>query len=296
MSTLEAMRRRINSTEDLQSVVKTMKALAVVSIRQYERAVAALAEYHRSIEMGLQVLLRDHPPLLQPARTPTGTYLGAIIFGSDQGMVGQFNEQILTHSRDVLNGLQVRQAHRRIIAVGERVAVRLDGGHGGLEAVFEVPSSVAGITPLVQELLLHIDAWRSEEELRYLLLFYNAARSGVGHQPTHLRLLPVDEHWLRELQQRPWQSRRLPTYTMDWQTLFAALIRQHLFVALYRACAESLASEHASRLAAMQGAEKNIAERLEELTRAFHQQRQTAITEELLDIMAGVTALEESDR
>lgn len=76
--------------------------------------------------------------------------------------------------------------------------------------------------------------------------------------------------------------------------LFTALIQQYLFVAIYRACAESLASEHASRLAAMQGAERNIEERLDELTREFHHQRQTTITEELLDIVAGVTALEES--
>ncbi len=293
MSTLESMRRRINSTEDLQSVVKTMKALAVVSIRQYEQAVAALTEYHQTIELGLQVLLRDRPSVPASGKKLAGKQLGAIVFGSDQGMVGQFNEQILTHSRDVLNGLQVRQADRRIIAVGERVAVRLEAGQPRLDTVFGVPSSVAGITPLVQNLLLRIDAWRREDELRHLLVFYNAARSGAGYQPTHLRLLPVDERWLDELQQRPWQSRRLPIYTMDWPELFAALIRQHLFVAIYRACAESLASEHASRLAAMQGAESNIEERLEELTRAFHQQRQTAITEELLDIVAGVTALEE---
>jgi F-type H+-transporting ATPase subunit gamma len=295
MTTLEGMRRRINSTEDLQSVVKTMKALAVVSIRQYEQAVAALAEYNQTIELGLQVLLRDRPGAVQTGTATSSTHLGALVFGSDQGMVGQFNEQIVRHTRDVLNGLQVPLADRRIMAVGERVAVQLEDTHAAPEATFPVPSSVAGITPLVQELLVRIDTWRSKNELNRLILFYNAARSGAGYEPTHLRLLPVDAAWLRELEQRPWESRRLPTYTMVWEDLLAALIRQHLFVAIYRACAESLASEHASRLAAMQGAESNIEERLEELTRAFHHQRQTAITEELLDIVAGVTALQEEE-
>lgn len=208
-------------------------------------------------------------------------------------MVGQFNEQIVAHTHDVLNGLQVRLTDRRILAVGERVAVQLEATHTAPEATFTVPSLVAGITPLVQELLVRVDAWRADHDLNRLILFYNATRSGAGYHPGHLRVLPVDAAWLRDLEQRPWQSRRLPIYTMEWEALFAALVRQQLFVALYRACAESLASEHASRLAAMQGAEKNIDERLEELTRAFQHQRQTAINEELLDIVAGVTALEQ---
>ncbi|GIW83193.1 MAG: hypothetical protein KatS3mg105_5000 [Gemmatales bacterium] len=68
-------------------------------------------------------------------------------------------------------------------------------------------------------------------------------------------------------------------------------MRQYLFVSLYRACAESQASENAARLAAMRGAERNISERITELTHAFHQTRQMTITEELLDIASGFEAL-----
>ncbi len=80
---------------------------------------------------------------------------------------------------------------------------------------------------------------------------------------------------------------------MDWERLFSALIRQYLFVSLFRGFAESLASENASRLASMQGAERNIEEWLGELNTRFHQQRQMSITEELLDIVAGFEALKD---
>jgi F-type H+-transporting ATPase subunit gamma len=129
-----------------------------------------------------------------------------------------------------------------------------------------------------------------------LVLFYNKTFGGAAYHPTHLHLLPVDPQWLRDLAVCPTPSRRLPTYAMARDQLFAALIREHLFVTLYRACAESLAGENASRLAAMQNAERNIEERLEELTRVFHQQRQSTITEELLNIVAGVEALAETRR
>ena len=69
------------------------------------------------------------------------------------------------------------------------------------------------------------------------------------------------------------------------------LIREYLFVSLFRACAESLASENASRLAAMQRADKNIDELLEELNGTFHRLRQSSIDEELFDVIAGFEAL-----
>jgi F-type H+-transporting ATPase subunit gamma len=77
--------------------------------------------------------------------------------------------------------------------------------------------------------------------------------------------------------------------------LFSALVRQHLFVTLYRAVAESLASENASRLAAMRGAERNIGERIAELGSLYQQQRQTMITEELLDIASGFEAQQQPE-
>jgi F-type H+-transporting ATPase subunit gamma len=78
---------------------------------------------------------------------------------------------------------------------------------------------------------------------------------------------------------------------MKWEDLFRSLIREYLFVSVYRAFANSLASENASRLAAMQSAEKNIEERIEELLIQFHRQRQMTITEELLDIVSGFEAM-----
>jgi F-type H+-transporting ATPase subunit gamma len=70
-----------------------------------------------------------------------------------------------------------------------------------------------------------------------------------------------------------------------------ALIREHLFVSLFRACAESLASENASRLDAMQRADRNIDDLLVELSDRSHELRQSSIDEELFDVVAGFEAL-----
>jgi F-type H+-transporting ATPase subunit gamma len=69
-----------------------------------------------------------------------------------------------------------------------------------------------------------------------------------------------------------------------------ALIHEYLFISLFRACAESLASENASRLAAMERADQNIDELLETLHATFQRLRQASIDEELFDVISGFEA------
>ncbi len=78
---------------------------------------------------------------------------------------------------------------------------------------------------------------------------------------------------------------------MQRTDLFAALVRQYLFVWVFRACAFSLASENAGRLASMQAAERSISERLLELSTTYNQERQEMITSELLEIVSGFMVL-----
>jgi F-type H+-transporting ATPase subunit gamma len=88
-----------------------------------------------------------------------------------------------------------------------------------------------------------------------------------------------------------WPTVNLPQVMGDALLVLRAVIREYLFISLFRACAESLASENASRLAAMERAEKNIDELLEQLHRSFHQLRQSGIDEELFDVISGFEAL-----
>jgi len=293
MQTIEGLKRKIQSTEDLQSVVKTMKALAAVNIRQYERAVDSLKYYNKAVEMGLRVVLRDRPEFMVGARPAPHDRLGAVIFGTDQGMVGALNEQVLTHAMETMDDLNVRNEDRIIMAVGERMKDLLEDSGQPVEAFCPVPGSVAGITPRVQETLMNIELWNRELGLDNIYLFYGTQATGAACQPYTVHLLPLDQDWILSLKTQPWPSRALPAFTMDWDRLFSSLIHEYLFVSLYRAFAESLASENASRLASMQGAEKNIEEMLSGLKTHFQQQRKMSITGELLDIVAGFEALKE---
>lgn len=292
METAESLRRSIAVTMELQSVVKTMKALAGVNIRQYERAAHAVAEYSRTIEMGLQVALQNLPAHLMPPKHVPGTRLGAIIFGSDQGMCGQLNDQVVSHASKALEKLAVRRESQFLIAVGLRAASQLEALGRKPEADVQVPGSTSGITAAVEEVLHKIEEWHLDRGVEFVVLFNARPVSGAWYRIRGVRLLPVDAEWINSLKAKRWPSKVIPMFTIEEPRLFQLLIREYLFVSLYRAFAESLASENASRLASMQVAERNIDDRLRSLTAESRQLRQTSITSELLDIISSFEALQ----
>jgi F-type H+-transporting ATPase subunit gamma len=100
----------------------------------------------------------------------------------------------------------------------------------------------------------------------------------------------LDDTWVRAVAATPWPSQNLPELLNSESSTLLAFVHEYLFVSLFRACAESLASENASRLAVMQRAEKNIDEMLKEMHLSFHQLRQSGIDEELFDLISGFEA------
>ena len=291
--TTASLRRKIDSAGELQSVVRTMKALAASSIGQYENAVRALADYYRTVELGLGVCLREsEPAALMVAREgqPGAGAIGGVVFGSDQGLVGQFNEVVADHALETLAALP---GTPQVWAIGERVQGRLADAGLLLMGLFTVPSSVQAIAPLVGQILVESEMRHSRGEVTELYLFYNRPTSGAAYAPVSQRLLPLDDNWRRTLAALPWPTRNLPEVMGGTVTTLRALIREYVFVSLFRACAESLASENASRLAAMERADSNIDELLDALHGAFHRLRQSSIDEELFDVISGYEAQSE---
>ncbi len=289
--TTASLRRKITSANDLQSVVRTMKALAASSIGQYEKSVHALASYYRTVELGLAVCFRESEPAarkVEPSGDPATSAIGAIVFGSDQGLVGQFNDIVADYAIKTLAALPGKP---KVWPVGERVQARLADAGVELMGLFAVPNSVKAITPLIGQIQIESDAHRAKGEYAQLYVFHNAPKSGSHYEPVSQRLLPLDAQWLQGLAKIPWPTKSLPEVMRGGTTTLRALIREYLFISLFRACVESLASENASRLAAMQRADKNIDDLLETLQGTFHQLRQSGIDEELFDVISGYEAL-----
>jgi len=219
--------------------------------------------------------------------------IGAVAFGSDQGLVGQFNDVVADYAVKTLAALPAKP---EVWAVGERVQAQLADAGLPMIGRFAVPNSVKAITPLVGQILVESEARHSRGKVTELYLFYNRPTSAAVYAPVSQRLLPLDANWRRKVAERPWPTGTLPEVMGGGTETLRALIREYLFVSLFRACAESLASENASRLAAMQRADKNIDELLGDLNGTFHRLRQSGIDEELFDVISGFEALSAKEK
>jgi len=293
--TAASLRLRLYSTHELQSVVRTMKSLAASSIGQYEASVRALDDYYRNLELGLGACLRHRGPVVDgadagEARADPGE-VGAVVFGSDQGLVGQFNDIVADYAAKALGAAHGKA---RIWAVGERVRARLVDHGLSPTRVYDVPGSVEAITPLANQILVETETRHGRAHVTELRLFYNRSSSGASFAPVGERLLPLDDDWRDARIAIPWPTKALPEIIGGGTETLRALVQGYVFVSLFRASAESLASENASRLAAMERAEKNIKESLENLEGDFHRVRQGSIDEELFDVVAGFEALQTS--
>ena len=285
-----SLQRKIASAGDLQSVVRTMKALAASSIGQYEKSVLALGDYYRTVELGLGACFRENAPTARTAERKgqiDSSAIGGIVFGSDQGLAGQFNDVVADYAIETLAALPGKP---EVWAVGERVRARLADAGLTVMGLFPVPSSVEAIAPLVGQIQIESEAERAKGGYARLYVFHNRPQSGAVYEPVGRRLLPFDSPWQLGMAQVRWPTANVPE-VMHAETTLRALIREYLFISLFRACAESLASENATRLAAMERANKNIDELVETLHGTFHRIRQSGIDEELFDVISGFEAL-----
>ncbi|MFN2323434.1 MAG: F0F1 ATP synthase subunit gamma [Trueperaceae bacterium] len=296
MATREALQRQLRSTETLRSVVGTMKALASVRIGQVRRADRALEVAETTLERAFQVLVRREPGLARAlaaaATAPeagSGAW-GAVLFGSDHGLCGPFNERLARRADAHLVELASAAAPPRLLAVGRRLRPKLAALGHPVDRVVSLPASISATGDAVLEVAQVIEGWQREHGVVRVFVVHHQPTSGVGYRTRTIQLLPLDVAWLRELAERPWPTEQLPMLGLSGERMLRGLVRHHVAHVLVRAFAASQAAENAARLAAMEAAESNVDERLGELRHAAAQERQNAVTEELLDVQAAFQA------
>jgi F-type H+-transporting ATPase subunit gamma len=288
MEGLQGIKKSIDSAENLRTIVSTMKAHALSNINQFQNAAKASKAYRKVLDMSLFVVLSEEEEMI-PLDEVNKDNILHIVFGSDYGLTGRFNERISSYALDKITKIE----GDKIIVIGQQVFQRLKDDFD-IYKTFMQPLSTDNISSMVNELLLQIDEIRAETPIEKIILYYNKPDDkSIFIEDTEL-LFPID---LVELAKNKikWDSRSIPTYFTEKREIIHDLLKQYFFITLYRAFCFSLASENASRLASMASAEKNIDNRLEELNFMFRKERQNSITEELNDIISGFKAIRNSE-
>ncbi len=284
MQTVDKIRSKIDQANDLLSVVKTMKGLAAVRVRQFQHAVEGLRGYAETVERAFEILLHDRPGAVRFQEQELGQGVLAVIVGSDQGLVGQFNQRVLEFAKDDLAGLA---DETRVLAVGRQVAQAVRMERLDLEDTFPLPRSAEGTESSARRVLLTVERLRVESSPRRIVLYHNRPLGSASYEPAVREVMPLSGEWLEKLAEREWPTNNVPFHRESWDDLLFRTVQQHIHLVLLQGMGESLAAENSSRMAAMQAAESNIEERVGNLRQLYHRRRQSTITEELLDVISG---------
>ncbi len=202
--------------------------------------------------------------------------------------MGRFNETIGDFA---LTALQSFPGPKTVWCVGDRICSYLEESKLVVSKRFNVPNSIAAVTALVATIQVEIERYTASGRHAEVQVFHNRPQAPTRYAATRQRLLPLDATWRKHLEGIDWPGTQLAEVLGGAPMSLPALVHEHLFISLYKACTESLASENASRLEAMQRAEKNIENVSVELRKSLNRIRQSSIDEELFDVLAGFNSL-----
>ena len=288
--TIEALQKRIKTTEDLRSIVSTMKALSSVSILQYEQANRALKKYRDNLSDAFQALVLSQglPEVIKEKSAPRYLF---ILIGSDSGLVGRFNKEVIEQTSDWLKSNNINISDVWFITIGKRIAALAEQKHLKIFAKYASANSVKVVNSIAETLIIKIDEATRKQHINNIHILYHKRGKSTSVSLEHQTLIPFNYEKMKNLSKKKWPTNNLVQTDLKRDVFFSEIINQILGISLVSFLNFSLAAEHFIRMTNMQAAEKNIDENLEEMNLAFQQQRQEEITGELIDIVAGYQAM-----
>lgn len=288
--TLEQLARQSKTLTSISSIVRTMKTLSAINAVPYEQAASSIEAYQHTLEKGFAAFAYNTQGRYFREQRLVQVKRLLIVFGSDHGLCGNYNEQL---AEQVMRFYQAKQPSAiSVLCVGGKMQQSLEDHLIPIDALLMPPASVDGLNRLASELVQRIEIFSRGMALTDLAVHLAFTQRGEhgAREPLISTLLPVPNHLFKPVQH--WPSNSLPSFSLPEASLLASLVRNYLYVRLYRASAEAMATENAARLALMQQAEQSVAERLDGVKKEMAQARQEEITTELMDIIIG--HLEES--
>lgn len=287
----EALQKRIKTTQELRDIVGNMKMLSSVSIWQYERANKALDKYRRNLRNAFQALmLHGGVPVSVAESKGVARYL-YILIGTDNGMVGKFNKEIIEKVRADMRVRKQQRSDVLFLVIGKRLTVLAE--QAGFKVYYSagISNSVKIVSAMAESILLKIDEAVLRERINHVSVYSHRRVGNTSVTLDSRQIMPYDKTMWKNLHDKKWDTNNFPMISNDKKKLFSALIKEGLMIAMIRLLNASLAAEHFTRMTNMQEAERNIDENLEQMNLAYQQQRQENITDELIDVISGAEAM-----
>ncbi len=293
MASLKDIRKRIQSVKSTRQITRAMKMVAAAKLKRSQDAILNARPYAYRIYSILLSLLRQekiaHPLLVVREEKK----IRVVVLAGDRGLCGSFNANIFKETQRFIARKEAEGSEVSLACIGKksydffrkkRNVVNYYEGILG-KATYNKASAIAD--EIINEFL--------KENLDAIYLIYNEFKSAIQVRVAVERLIPISTEvppgvvgiWKRH--DKAGLSNHI--FEPERQKLLDEIIPRHFNIQFFRAVLESIASEHGSRMSAMENATKNASEMIDSLTLDYNKARQASITKELMEIVSGVESM-----
>jgi F-type H+-transporting ATPase subunit gamma len=300
MASAREVKKRIRSIKNIGQITRALEAVSASRVRKAQaRVLATRAFSEKAFEILLNVQAASRGAALHPLLTPRANPQRAIVIlvTSDRGLAGAFNTNIIRVGR--------RFAERipedvRYVTVGRKGRDSLIRIGANVIAEFSNPAepTIADISPVVRLATEEFLSGQVDE----VFIAYTDFINTITQQPRVVRLLPLSPYETEDpiLREMIKSGPSVSVGSLDYEyepsptAILDEIVPRFTTLQMYQAVLESQASEHSARMVAMRNASDNASGLVEDLTLVYNKARQAGITAEILDIVGGAEALQDS--
>jgi F-type H+-transporting ATPase subunit gamma len=304
---LKDVKSRIASVKNIQKITRAMEMVAAARLRRAEQRIEALRPYAGAIRRMTRQAAEaagnvPNLPILNEHESE-GT-VGILLVTGDRGLAGAFNSQIVRAG--VRAGVEYEGEGKSTVwyASGRRgvssLAFRGREARGAYTGFTDRPAYANAREIAADLMAAYIDG-----EVDRVEIVYNRYVSPLTQEVTRETLLPLqhatimgDDGAVDSLGERASEGEQLEhehtalvEYEPEPDAILERLIPAYVEISIYRALLESTASEHGARMTAMRNASENAGDIIKDLTLEFNRERQAAITQEIMEVVAGAESL-----
>ncbi|MGO9832460.1 MAG: ATP synthase F1 subunit gamma [Myxococcaceae bacterium] len=293
MASLRDIRKRVRSFKSTQQITKAMKMVSAAKLRRAQEALMATRPYSMALERVLRDVAARHGdvahPLLVPRPQPKRVEV--LVFSSDRGLAGAFNSNILRRVARFLyekgpsyEGVQLSTVGRKGHEFFRRRGVTIRKDYVGLLGKVNYESASKLASDISEEFL----SGRVDE----VYCCFNSFVSAISQKVEFVRILPLENLTAEEAPAETGPRALVDfEYEPNAERVLGQLLPHVWSLRIWRGLLESVASEHAARMAAMDSATNNANDAIDRLSLLYNRTRQAAITKELMEIVSGAEAL-----
>ena len=280
---MQEIKRRIRSVESTKKITKAMELVATSKLRKTRNQLEQSKPYYTNVAfMTAEILANckgdnDSVYLIENNDVKKDVY---VVIASSLGLCGGYNANIFKEIKDVI------KPDDYVYSIGSKATSYLTKNHQGItDSKYESLSTTFNFKDIIN-LVNELTRMYREKEIRKIKIVYTEFVNNLTFKPRIVTLLPIDPDDFDHIE----ISKKATLFEPSSQEVLDNLIPMYLQAVIYGYVIESSTSENAARRISMENATDNADELTEQLLLKYNQARQTAITNEISEIVAGANA------